>query len=265
MSKRCRIDEFLVFANTKKYNKITEHIFWKVWKDRYLRLEIFKWKRPRRIANGIPVYESGDVAASLGYLEAMKYSNLKYSWKAIEWAASAGHLNVIKWIHDKGLVELDYSADSWAMDLAAKNGHVEVFKFLHKNESNKYGTRWNASHSGLALTYATRNGHLQMVQYLANYYRSQISLVWSVGEAIRSGHLEIVKWLWQNYPKSFMADYLLYEAVHNDNLEMFVWLYKNIPNLGKLDPHTIEQLKKQGSPIIDFIKANPSPELHNNH
>ncbi len=50
---------------------------------------------------------------------------------ALRWACRNGHIEVVKFLIDKGLTLEDIrSEDNFALRCASKNGHLEVVKFL---------------------------------------------------------------------------------------------------------------------------------------
>ena len=50
---------------------------------------------------------------------------------ATEWAASNGHLHVMKWIHSRNCMPVD-AADTLVV-AAVNHGHLDVVKWLHSN------------------------------------------------------------------------------------------------------------------------------------
>ena len=77
-------------------------------------------------------YRNGDIAAYYGYLELLKNNNdLIFTVSAMDWAATCGHLEVIKWLHTNRSEGCNFYAMNWA----AYNGHLEVIKWLHTNRS----------------------------------------------------------------------------------------------------------------------------------
>jgi hypothetical protein len=49
----------------------------------------------------------------------------------MNYAASNGHLQVVKWLHEYRTE----GCTAKAMDLAARNGYLEVIKWLHENRT----------------------------------------------------------------------------------------------------------------------------------
>jgi len=82
-------------------------------------------------SNDIPAFM--DDAASFGHLEVVKFLHENRTEgctkNAIIWAASRGHLEVVKFLH----FNRTEGCTTHAMDNAAKNGHIEVVKFLREN------------------------------------------------------------------------------------------------------------------------------------
>ena len=53
----------------------------------------------------------------------------KNAFNAMDWAASGGHLEVVKWLNDNS----EEGCTRHAMDIAAFEGHLDVVKWLHEN------------------------------------------------------------------------------------------------------------------------------------
>ncbi|KAJ3094083.1 hypothetical protein HDU97_008525 [Phlyctochytrium planicorne] len=123
--------------------------------------KIVKYLDGRPNSNGI--FEGGwylgDLAAAEGNLEVIKYLDQQrdgacFSTRAMTAAASCGHLEVLKFLHECRTE----GATTDAMDGAAKKGHLDIVRFLHENRTEGC-TR-------AALDSAVRFGHLEVVQYL---------------------------------------------------------------------------------------------------
>jgi hypothetical protein len=99
-----------------------------------------------------------------------------------KFAAEYGHLECIKYAHEKGC--------PWSTDTstgAAKNNHIECLKYLHEN-----GCPWNSN----AYYYAAANGHLECIKYL-----HQNGCPWSIdtcASAAENGQLDCLKYLHEN-------------------------------------------------------------------
>jgi ankyrin repeat protein len=76
--------------------------------------------------------------------------------EAMSWAAAYGHLQVVKFLHEKGSV-----GGKDLMNKAASGGHLEIVRFLHNNRTEGC-TNW-------AMTDAASNGHLDVVRFLIEH------------------------------------------------------------------------------------------------
>ena len=112
------------------------------------------------------------------------FFHLTYT-KHMNLAASNGHLEVVKWLHENRKEGCTY----WAMDYAASNGHLEIVKWLHYNRTE--GCSVNA------MNYAATYGHLEIVKWL-HENREEGCTTWAMDWASCNGHSEIVKWLKDN-------------------------------------------------------------------
>lgn len=104
---------------------------------------------------------------------------------AMDIAATHGHLEAVKWLHEnrsEGCTHL-------AMDNAARNGHLDVLQWLHANRTEGCTI--------FAVNWAARNGHLAVVQWL-HVNRTKDCSTTAIYDAIKYGHLEVVHYLLSN-------------------------------------------------------------------
>src|SRR3990167_10465563 len=84
-------------------------------------------------------YKNLKSACKHGYLPIIEYmfehnkdlkdlKDLKDWSYAINWTGSGGHLDVVCWLHERGL-----TCDKWAMSYASAYGHLDVVEWLHQN------------------------------------------------------------------------------------------------------------------------------------
>jgi ankyrin repeat protein len=52
----------------------------------------------------------------------------------MNYAAMNGHLDVVRWLHEK----ISEGCTTRAMDYAARNGHIEVVKWLRDNVKKEF-------------------------------------------------------------------------------------------------------------------------------
>lgn len=76
-------------------------------------------------------------------------------------AASAGHLDIVKWIH-KHIPEVAVIKE--AMDGAAENGHLEMVQWLQENRKEDCAERWTIDD-------AAWSDHLAVVQHFTRFER----------------------------------------------------------------------------------------------
>ena len=164
---------------------------WIYWNERYFcqkvartnKLELLKWAREEKkcrwdektinraaeqgnlemvkycVANKCPIGTYACAyAASEGHLEVLKYlrEEAKARWdsETANGAAAKGHLHILKY-----LVERKYDKyDAYACERAAEKGHLDCLKYLH--ETAKWP--WDS----WAVRYAHVNKHSDCVQYL---------------------------------------------------------------------------------------------------
>jgi len=128
---------------------------------------------------------------------------------AMDWAATGGHLEVIKWLHENR----NEGCTTRAMDSAATGGHFEVVKWLHENRTEGCTTR--------AMDCAAKYGRLEIVKWL-HKNRSEGCTHWARIMAARNNFLEVVKFLYKNECTKSVMDY----AAKDGHLEVVKWLHK---------------------------------------
>ncbi|KAL2911535.1 hypothetical protein HK105_208979 [Polyrhizophydium stewartii] len=131
-----------------------------------------------------------------------------------EKAAYSGHLEVLKWLHER------MPNGSWTtqvMASAALRGKLDCLKWLHANRTEGCTTK--------AMNNAAADGHLSVVKWLhAN--RTEGCTTWAMDDAADNGHLAVVKWLHENRTEGCTEEAMSYatQAGHADIVE---WLHKN--------------------------------------
>jgi hypothetical protein len=101
--------------------------------------------------------------------------------QAIDDAAKNGRLDIVEWLHLKGL-----NASTGAMDRAATDDHLKVVKFLNENRSEGCTL--------IAFRSAVRNNHLEVVQFLFEHRRADCTEV-SIDPVACKRSIELLKWL----------------------------------------------------------------------
>ena len=111
------------------------------------------------VANKCPIDKYACAyAASQGHHECLKYlhEEVKAPWdsQTALWAAKYGHLHILEY-----LVERKYDKyDDWACRWAAMNGHLDCLKYLHETAK----APWNSD----AVRFAHEKNHPECLQYL---------------------------------------------------------------------------------------------------
>jgi len=107
-------------------------------------------------------------AALKGHLEILKYlhEKAKAPWdrRTAHWAALNGHLHILKYLVERKFDEFT----EWSCEDAAKNGHLDCLKYLHETAK----VRWTSSRAvrkafdNAQLRCAKNNAQLKCVHYL---------------------------------------------------------------------------------------------------
>lgn len=93
----------------------------------------------------------------------LKHDSADTDTAAADAAAENGHLELLKWLSDRG-----FSATSYAIDYSSAHGHLEVVKFL-----DEHGVK-----PILAMKFASDNWKTEVVKYLYSrgYTGSDVTL-----------------------------------------------------------------------------------------
>ena len=191
----------------KKYKK---YLFLQMFTVKYDYIDLFKLAfNPESKWNG---YISG-LIASKGNHDLLNwiYTNSVNSFNHITatHAAKNGHLNILKWLHER-YCPISKNAARYA----AAEGHLEVLKWLYDNDN----CEWDKS----IATYAARGCQLEILKWL---YKKNCEIDYHTSSnAARNGNFEILKWLYQNEIKFGMQTQ--YEAALKGHLNIVKWLHR---------------------------------------
>jgi ankyrin repeat protein len=206
------IFKFKVLNYQISHTKMEKELFFEVFGNRDLRKIIIDFQ------HGIKFDRvTGYIAAKNGYLNWILEMerlgiDMFFTKNAMDWAAKKGHLEVIKYLHEKR----KEGCTTYAMNWAAGNGHLEVIKYLH--EKRKEGCTIDA------MNWAAKNGHLEVVKYL-HEKRNEECTTDAMDYAARNGHLEIVVWLHENRTEGYTTNAMDW-AAKNGHLKVVKYLRK---------------------------------------
>lgn len=118
---------------------------------------------------------------------------------SMDQVAKRGDLELMIWLHGKVQSQaastepqLELRCTPRAMYNAAQAGHLYVLKWMHENQVQDTVSEW-------AVMAAAKNGHWQVIQWLlATYPDGQFDPPYT--EVVSHGHVETVHWIVQRYP-----------------------------------------------------------------
>ena len=137
------------------------------------KLELLKWAREEKKCEWDE--DTINAAAKQGNLEMIKYcvaNECPIGTGACANAASGGHLECLKYLHEEVKAPWTYHTASYA----AENGHLHILEYLFERKYDKY--------DAYACYYAAVNGHLDCLQYLHETAKAP----WD-SRAVRYAHL----------------------------------------------------------------------------
>jgi hypothetical protein len=159
-----------------------ESLFWRIWHDEYLLQSILRWNRPAETR------DSGDIAASIGYLMALEkqYYTLYISENALPLATRAGKLDVVKWLLANRSLKWNYRHTAF---VAAYRGHLHILEWLY--------TEIPSIKDVDTLSMAASAGRLHIIQWLHIHHPTLFGPK-TMDIACYNGYLEVVRWLCDN-------------------------------------------------------------------
>nr|CAG8530239.1 2808_t:CDS:2 [Entrophospora candida] len=117
----------------------------------------------------------------------------------LHYAASRGHLDVVKWLVESAgaIVDLEDQTGETALLKASYNGHTSVVDYLLQKDANvsqKDNDGWTALHN------ASAQGHYYIVRYLIEYAKADVDVennrnITPLMNVASKGHIDIVEYL----------------------------------------------------------------------
>jgi hypothetical protein len=150
------------------------------------KLELLKWAREEKKCEWDEL--TIVAAAKRGNLEMVQYcvaNECPIDTGACAYAASEGHLEMLKYLHEEVKAPWDFSTAEWV----AQNGRLHILEYLVERKYDKYTTG--------ACAYAAKNGHLECLKYLHETAKAP----WNeqaVLKAHKNEHPECVQYLLDN-------------------------------------------------------------------
>ena len=171
------------------------------------------------VANECPINEMACVsvcacAASKGHLEMLKYlhEEAKAPWdcETASFAARNGHLHILEYFVEREYDEFDESACSWA----AEYGYLECLKYLHEVAE----APWDCE----TANWAASNGHLHILEYLVEREYDEFNES-ACSCAAYNGHLNCLKYLHEEVKAPWDCETASFAAA-NGHLHIFEYL-----------------------------------------
>ena len=150
------------------------------------KLELLKWAREEKKCKWD--YDTIITAARQGNLKMVKYcvaNECPSGTYACAYAASEGHLECLKYLHEEAKAPWYIQTATWA----AENGHLHILEYLVERKYDKYN-EW-------ACIYAAKNGHLDCLKYLHETAKAPWNYL-AVRVAHKNNHPECLQYLLDN-------------------------------------------------------------------
>lgn len=207
-------------------------------------------------------------AAEHGKLRVVKYFyrrgvNLRTldDW-AMRWTAFYGHLEVVKFIHQKCP---DIIFCQRLVSSAAGRGHLPIVQYLHA-ESMKKNFVYDKDY---ALQKAAAYGHIHVVQYL---HQLGIDITSEGNLAVRwaaeSGHLDVVKYLYAHGADIHACNEQAFRlAARKGHYELVCYLHAEGADLHACHDDAVRQAAKRGNmDVVHYLHAKGADlRAHNDY
>lgn len=217
-----------------------------------------------------------NAAATAGHLSVLQWLKTNASGgydpklltSALQHAALAGNLTIVKWIIENvDRSEIPAFDQSFALHNAIQGGHLEILKYLH--ELRFQLVPWlfiNMSDHGAGA------GNLEMVQWLFDTgYRA--STVTAFKAAVEKGHVAIVRWLMERGRDRYDFNQAFIDAAANGRLEL-VQLFHSRTSIDRYEStlalaagaghigvvQWLFQNARPAAPSMSFLSSEPPPD-----
>lgn len=199
--------------------EVTEQVMDQVVYNGHFEVVQWFWARQPEVFSRWVYFDGAAACGRLDMLDWMLHvGGFQWSPRAIMYAASAGHLDVLRWLAEHSPRTRSVS---YVMDQAAGNGHLDVIKFLHEQPfPMEIGM---ATCTTAAMDGAARNGHIEVVEWLSKN-RSEGCTAAAMTGAASNGHLDTVKWLHRNRSEGCTTD-AMDGAASAGCLDVVQWLH----------------------------------------
>jgi hypothetical protein len=175
-----------------------ESAFFAVMTNRNLLKEITKHQGGKKWN----VITSGDWAAKNGHLSLLREKrDLKFTKKAMNWAAAYGRLDIVEWLHENRTEGCTKSA----LNRAVKFGHTDVIEWLVKNKPEIYDD--DIRH------YAIREDNPKLLEWLHKNAGNYNPIADLNSAAYWSGE-RVTNWICDNYEEVRDINVLLRARAH---------------------------------------------------
>lgn len=193
-------------------------------------------------------------AASAGNLELVRFlhdhGNEGCTAEAMDSAASNGHLEVVQFLHANRQEGCTYAAKTRAL----QNGHLEVLRFLHQERSN-------GSCSSMAVLLGAMRGRLECLEFahehnFPGFDRSAMSY------AMLWGHVDVVRFLHEHRPTEGCTLGAVMTAERLGHHEVVDYLCRYRPTYVKVTKLTISFQQQQMIVTLQFTQMHTVTSIH---
>jgi hypothetical protein len=124
-------------------------------------------------------------------------------------AALGGHFEILKWLEEHNCPRSTYAA----AEAAAKGGHLDILKWLIEKEFT-----WSSATTTAAIV----NGHLDILKW-SFAHGCPMDFDTALSDAARNGHIHILDWLWENFRSFCSTSLVFFNAAEKGHLEALRW------------------------------------------
>ena len=184
-------------------------------------------RRLNQVITSLALYQE---LSQLGTIDIFRLSNIQqcyllnfhhlitryglYQGEAFDWAAEAGHTNILEWIYSTYTV-FNYTTE--AIDAAVANNQLNVLDWfmLHPELRFKYK---------FAIQFAIKNNNLIAIEWFHRQNRlKEGSITTYVKMATIEDKLDILKWFYEKFPIHYYFEQVFPTAMHYNRIQILEW------------------------------------------
>ena len=160
------------------------------------------------------------------------YENI--SKLSIDYFASIGNLDMIRWIYDNYPNDFIYTLAS--IDSAASKGYVYILDWFYDNFPNKF------KYTNNSIDMAITNDHINILQWFYDYFPNELKCItYNVNMTIINGHINVLDWFHEHPECKFeYTTNSIDKASANNHVNVLQWFHEHPEHEFKYTTNSID-------------------------